>query len=173
MPEDIVYKKWCISVISIVMLAVIVIASITIYIDPLFHYHEPLDNYEYLINDERYQNDGITRNFQYDSIITGTSMAENFKTSEANEIFDAQFIKVPYSGGYYKEINDNIKRAYSSGKNIKYVIRSLDNNYLMCNEDSKNPIKTYPMYLYNNDIFDDVSYLLNKTMLLEKVLGGG
>ena len=91
----------------------------------------PLKKYEYPINNERYQNDGITRNFEYDGIITGTSMTENFKTTEADSIFHASFIKVPFSGGWYKEINDNLKRAYDSGKSVKYIIRCLDYSLLI------------------------------------------
>lgn len=30
-------------------------------------------------------------------------MTENFKTSEASAVFGYNFIKVPYSGGYYKD----------------------------------------------------------------------
>ena len=90
-------------------------SAITIYIDPLFHYHKPLEKFNYPIVDERYQNDGIVRNFEYNSIITGTSMVENFMTSEADEIFGSRFIKIPFSGGRYKEINDCLKRGYAAG----------------------------------------------------------
>lgn len=127
---------WIIVTTILIVISLCLFASVTIYIDPLFHYHKPLQNYEYPLNNERYQNDGITRNFEYDSIITGTSMTENFKTSEANEIFDADFIKVPFAGGHYKEINDNLQRAYDAGKEIRYIIRCLDYNTLIRDKDS-------------------------------------
>lgn len=111
-------------------------SAITIYIDPLFHYHKPLEKFNYPIVDERYQNDGIVRNFEYNSIITGTSMVENFMTSEADEIFGSRFIKIPFSGGRYKEINDCLKRGYAAGHDIKYVIRSLDYSFLIQDKDA-------------------------------------
>lgn len=144
------------------------IAFPTIYIDPLFHYHAPLKKYEYPIDDERYQNDGIVRHFEYNGIIAGTSMVENFKTSEADILFDANFIKVPFSGGRYKEINDNLKRAFESKKDIKYVIRCLDYSLLLQDKDAYRKDVEYPTYLYNNNIFDDVKYMLNKTILLNR-----
>ena len=101
--QKIKYKIWIITTLFFSIIAFIIFASVTIYIDPLFHYHKPLNKYKYPINNERYQNDGITRNFEYESIITGTSMTENFKKSEADKIFESDFIKVPFSGGYYKE----------------------------------------------------------------------
>ena len=79
MEQSKIYKIWLAGTLVITITALALLASITIYIDPLFHYHAPLKNYEYPINNERYQNDGITRHFTYDGIITGTSMTENFK----------------------------------------------------------------------------------------------
>lgn len=159
---------WIIITTILTVISLCLFASITIYIDPLFHYHKPLQNYEYPLNNERYQNDGITRNFEYDSIITGTSMVENFKTSEANEIFDADFIKVPFSGGHYKEINDSLQRAYDTGRSITYVIRCLDYSLLIKDKNSYKENMDYPTYLYNSNPFDDVNYLLNKSILLNQ-----
>jgi len=155
---------WIISTIALTVVAYGVFASVIVYIDPLFHYHAPLEKYEYPLNDERYQNDGITRNFQYDSIITGTSMMENFKTSEADKIFRGDFIKVPFAGGTYKEINSNLQRAYDAGKSIKYVIWGLDYSMLI---NDKNAYRDgdFPTYLYNDSLCDDLNYVLNKSML--------
>lgn len=92
------YKIWITITLILIVIVFILFASVTIYIDPFFHYHKPLREYHYPINNERYQNDGITRNFEYESIITGTSMTQNFKKSEADKIFGSNFIKVPFSG---------------------------------------------------------------------------
>lgn len=163
-----IYIIWIIGTITLTIVAFCLFAAPTIYIDPLFHYHEPLTNYEYPLNNERYQNDGIMRNFNYNSIITGTSMAENFKKTEADILFDANFIKVPFSGGRYKEISDNIRQAYRAGKDIKYVISSLDYSVLVLEKDAYREGTEYPVYLYNNNIFDDVNYVLNKTILFDQ-----
>ena len=69
-------------------------------VDPIMHYRKPnTDGYFYVLNNQRSQNDGISKHFDYDALITGTSMTENFKTSEMNDIFDCTSIKVSYSGG--------------------------------------------------------------------------
>ena len=159
---------WIISTLALTMIAFVFFAAATVYIDPLFHYHGPLEQYEYPLNDPRYQNDGITRNFDYDSIITGTSMTENFRVSEANQLFGADFIKVPFSGGNYKEINDNLARGYDAGKKIRYVIRCLDYSRLVQDKDIVREDMVYPVYLYNSNLFDDVNYVLNKSVLLNR-----
>ncbi len=163
-------KIWITATLTILLISFCLLGSLTIYIDPFFHYHAPLAKYEYPITNERYQNNGITRHFEYDSIITGTSMTENFKTSEADTIFKANFIKIPYSGGGYKEIDDSLELAYKYNKNIKYVIRALDYSRLIKDKDHYRTDVEYPTYLYNDNLFDDVNYFLNKTILFDRTM---
>lgn len=161
-----VHKLWITFTLILILIASICFASITIYIDPVFHYHAPLANYEYPLNDWLYQNDGIIRNFEYDSIITGSSMTANFMKTEADQTFNANFIKVPFFGGLYKEVNDNLLRAYNVyDKDIRYVIRSLDYSCLVQDKNAYRDYVNYPTYLYNENPFDDVNYVLNKSIL--------
>lgn len=173
--ESKAYKRWTFSVLFLMAAAFLFTASLTIYRDPFFHYHAPLAQYSYPQerypdNNERYLNDGIMRHFSYNAIITGTSVTENFKASEAERLFDAQFIKVPFAGAKYKEIDDNLQQAYRSGRKIRYVIRSLDNGDLILDKDAYDETFAYPDYLYNDNPFDDISYVLNKSVLLKKTL---
>lgn len=164
------HKTWIICTVLAFLSVCFGFAAVTVYIDPFFHYHKPLSKYEYPLNDERYQNNGIVKNFEYDSIITGNSMTENFLTTEADTLFDADFIKIPFHGGSYKEINNSLKRAFDTGKNIRYVIRCLDDTRLARNKDSIPSIAESLTYLYNTNPFDDVNYVLNKTILIEHTL---
>lgn len=140
-------------------------------IDPFFHYHQPdTENYFYMLNNQRSQNDGISKYFQYDALITGTSMTENFKTSELDEIFGTNSIKVSYSGGTYKEINDNLINALTHNDQIKMIVRGLDMGKFI---EDKNAIRldlgTYPTYLYDDNIFNDVEYIFNRNVIFERV----
>lgn len=145
-------------------------------IDPDFHYHAPKDGRGYSLNNERYQNDGIVRNFNYNAIITGTSVTENFKVSECNTLFGVNAVKVAFAGAYYKEINDNLIRAFSSDNEIEIVIRSLDysGDYLVCDKDKQNSElrdeSVYPTYLYDNNLFNDSSYVWNKSILISSLV---
>ena len=60
----------------ILVLAVLVpIAVLTVRVDPFFHYHKPdTGAYFYKLDNQRSQNDGILRNFDYTGMITGTSL---------------------------------------------------------------------------------------------------
>lgn len=88
------YKKFCIQAISLIIIALALIAIFTVIVDPLFQYHKPFFNV-YIVS-ERYQNPGILKNFDYDSILTGSSMTENFRVSWFKNV-DENVVKVPFS----------------------------------------------------------------------------
>ena len=164
-------RKWSITFLSVVFFLIVGLGAVTVVIDPYFHYHAPLDSLEYLIDDERYQNDGIMKHFKYDAILTGTSMTENFKTSEFDRLFHVNSIKVPFSGASYKEVNENLERAVEANPDIQLIIRGIDYNALEDSKDSiRYPTEFYPVYLYDNKLYNDVKYILNKSILFNSTL---
>lgn len=150
---------------AVLMLAVL--GGITAVVDPCFHYHPPLPGLTYPIFDQRYQNDGIISHFDYDAVIIGTSMTENFKTSEMDQLFGVNAIKVPFSGGTFKEIDSNLRNALETNPDLKMVIRALD-GYMLCEDkDAMRTDAVYPEYLYDENPFNDVYYLFNKSILFQ------
>jgi hypothetical protein len=117
------------------------------------------------LQDERYQNNGILKHFEYDSVITGTSMTQNFSASEFDALFDCQSIKVCNSGGSYKEMHDRLQTGFSSNNSIKYVIWGLDYSFLLSDKDTMG-YSDLPEHLYNDSFFDDYKYLLSKDALV-------
>lgn len=154
-------KHFSITVLILTLLCLVIYALPVIIIDPYFHYHEPLESLQYPIDNERYQNSGILKHFSYDTIITGSSMTENFKTSECNAIFDVEAVKVPFSGGTYKEVNDHVKIGLENNPDVKYVIRGLDYSMMTRDKDSMKYDNT-PEYLHDSNPFNDVQYFWNK-----------
>lgn len=163
---DEILKRWCILFIISFLILLLAGGGLIIVIDPYFHYHKPLSQLAYKIYDERYQNDGILKHFDYNAIITGTSMTENFKTSEFDELFDVKSVKVPFSGASYREINENLERAVCATPDIKYIIRGLDYDSFFKEADLMR-YDSYPDYLYDDNPLNDVKYFLNKTILFE------
>lgn len=161
-----VIKKICILLIPIVMLI-----GIIVIVDPYFHYHKPIAGISYIIDNERYQNDGILKHFDYDAIITGTSFDENIKTSEVDKLFGVKSIKTAYSGGYFPEIARGIRQSYKTGHNPKIIMMSLGyNNYILQDKNYwGNEDFEYPDYLYDNNFFNDWKYFFN-TKVLELII---
>lgn len=161
-------RTWLLTFAAVSIAAGIAVTSVTVHVDPFMHYHKPLtDQYFYALNNERSQNDGITKHFDYDGIITGTSMTENFRTSEADRIFDADFIKVPYSGGTFKEINDNLATGLRTHPKTQYIIRCLDRYLFDWDKDSMRTDMgiDFPTYLYDQNPLNDTKYVFNRDVI--------
>lgn len=161
-------RSWLTGYFCIVIVLLCTIGAVVYDIDPYFHYHYPhTERYFYILENQRGQNDGITKHFDYNAIITGTSMTENFKTSEADALFGVESIKVPFSGASYKEVNDNLRVALRYHPKLRLVIRGLDIGYFFYDCDAMAyESEKYPIYLYNENPFDDVNYLFNTDVLL-------
>lgn len=157
-------KKWCLIYLASFFGCIVVLCLITVFIDPYFHYHGPIEGMSYRIYEERYTNDGIARHFDYDTVITGTSMNQNFKPSEWDEMTGSKTVKMPFSGGSFLEIGNNLRRAFAYNENITTVIWGIDYNGFLRPYDYDG-YGDYPDYLYDNDIFNDAPYLLNKEIL--------
>ncbi|MCF0247499.1 MAG: hypothetical protein HUJ86_02710, partial [Synergistes sp.] len=158
-------KSWIIFVLSLTAAVLASIALLNFLLDPVFHYRKPPSFVKYLLIDQRYQNDGILKHFDYDTLITGTSMSEKFKTSEADKLFNAKSIKTPYAGASFKETNNAIEIAIKHNKNLKRVIRSLDLTKLDSDADQM-MFSSYPEYLYDDNPFNNINYLLNLRITL-------
>lgn len=162
-------KKWFFKCLAIILCCMVLIMLVVIIVDPYFHYHKPFAFQSYRLYDERYINDGISRHFTYDAIITGTSMTQNFKTSELDSLFGTRSVKEPFAGAGYKELAENLDNALKRNPGLKTVIWAVDYNGLLRDSEWKQ-YETYPTYLYDNNPFNDVSYLFNKSILYHGVL---
>ena len=164
-------KKWVRAFLIIILAFLVAVGGLVAYIDPYFHYHAPLAGWYYELTDQRSQNNGITRQFSYNAIITGTSTIENTKTSEFDALFGVESVKLPYPGATLKEVNDNLEVAFATHEDIEVVLRVLDYSYLLTDKDDmRYDMGDYPEYLYDSNPFNDLQYLYNRDVLLYSVL---
>lgn len=162
-------SKWCKTCIGLIVLILFLIFALVWVVDPYFHFHKPFSFIKYRLYDERYINDGISRHFEFDAIITGTSMTQNFKTSEADEIFGTNSVKESFSGASYYELSQNLERALKRNKNLKTVFWTIDYNAMYRKYDFQS-YDSFPTYLYDDNPFNDVEYIYNKDVLYHGVL---
>ena len=166
-------KEWVLIFLIVFIAGLCLAAFLVIWIDPLFHYHAPMtDQFFYILDHERSINDGITRHFQYTGMITGSSMTENFKTSEAEEWFGGSFIKVPSFNSGYREINEIIERAFRRNPSLNVVIRGVDLDFVLVDKDSLRYGESFfPTYLYDDQLLNDIKYVLNRDILFSWTCG--
>jgi hypothetical protein len=108
----------------------------------------------------RQQAAGIINNFEFDSIIIGTSMLENTSSFEASKILGGNFVNISLSGSNYFERGEVLNYALNN-KNIQTVIYSLDSVYIGLDKIHKSyPIETFD-YLYDDNLFNDFKVYWN------------
>lgn len=162
-------KKWCRFVITTFFILLILIGGIVVIIDPYFHYHAPIDGRSYTLDKAEYINDGISRNFDYEAMITGTSMTRGFKTEEAEKLFGKKFVRITYLGEGFKKINDNLNVAIASNPKLDFIIRGIDPIWFVTDENWMG-YDSYPEYLYDKKLINDVNYLYNREIIFNDVI---
>lgn len=162
------FKKWFLTsiVFSIVIFAAII--GLVVYVDPFFHYHAPLDDFPYLVDNQLSQNPGMAKHMRYDSVILGSSMTVNFNTGWFNELLSLDTVKLNYSGAYPKDQANIMDIIFESGNEVKAVFLGIDvMTYTGGVSETKYPV---PEYLYDDRYGNDIRYLLNKDVVLNYIL---
>ena len=143
-------------------------AGLIWYIDPFFHYHAPLENFPYVVDNQLAQNPGMAEHMDYDSVILGSSMTFNFNTDWFREDMGLDTIKLSYSGSYPRDLSNIMKIVFDSGHDVKRAFVAIDPGTYSAQKDTiKFPI---PEYLYDKDPINDIHYLLNREVLLDYCL---
>ena len=137
--------------------------SFIVIVDPYCHYHAPISGicHELFSGKVRYINSGIAKNYDYNAVITGSSMTWNFKTSECDELFGVTSIKAPFPAGIFCEVDDNIRIALEAGNDVDLVIRSMDFARFYYTKDAYLAEQENPYYMRDNNIFNDYHYIFN------------
>lgn len=125
-------------------------------IDPYQRYRKPFYNKTVSIN-QIAVNPGLLKNYKYDSLILGSSMAQNFISEEANINLNGKFINVSIGGAQAKDLQI-ILRTAQENKNLKKILISLDIWGFEGNV--PNGPRSYK-HLYDQNYLKDYKYLLN------------
>lgn len=151
---------------SLVLLTVI--AGAVLLFDPFFQYHKPLRGLKAVLTDKEYQCVGTLGTFDYDSIILGSSVAENNYNAWFNEGFDCNVVKAIRSYGATADLCYLLDIAFEN-QDLKYVFYSMDTSSLNAEPETTYELTGCPMYLYDKNYLNDIKYLMNKSVLFEKI----
>lgn len=131
--------------------------------DPIFKFHKPIMKPKYF--DEIYQNSGIANNFDYDSVIIGSSMTENFKISSFNKAFNSNAIKLSYSGMRAKNLDLALSQVLKSKNKVNTILIGLDDSLLGY---PKYEFRfDIPTFVYKSDFLSSLKYVFNKELLIK------
>ena len=136
--------------------------------DPFFQYHKPLFGLKAVLTDKEYQCTGSLKTFDYDSVIAGSSVAENYNNGWFDQGFGCRSIKAIRSYGATADLCYLLDISFAH-QNIKNVFYNLDPSALVADPETTYEMTGCPMYLYDDNYVNDIEYWLNKGVLMEKI----
>ena len=160
-------KKKLLVLAAIILLPLIIVGTLIAVVDPFFVYHAPLENAYYIVDNQLEQNPGMAKHFEYDSVMLGSSMTTNFDTAMFDERLGCEMLKLSYNAAYPHDIDKIMKIVTREKDTLKYAFLCVDiTNYMYEPGTLSYP---YPEHLYDNNILNDLEYLLSKDVLLDYV----
>lgn len=149
-------------------LCLFIIGVVVAVFDPFYHYHKPWFGMKAVLNDKEYQCVGTLRNFDYDALIVGSSVMENNDNSWFSDAYSVNAIKAIRSYGATADLCYLLDVAYEE-HDLKYVFYNIDPSSVYGDTHTTYESTGCPMYLYDKNPFNDVSYLFNRDVLFEKI----
>lgn len=164
-------KRWVTLFGVIAGLGLLIPMMLTVIVDPFFQYHKPLSGFPYQLDNQLTQNPGLAKQMEYDSVLLGSSMTVDYLASWFAEDMGLTLQKLPYNAATPKNqdvILDYIEQE--KGKNaLKEVFLGID-MVTYTKDTEEMAYATTPMYLYDDNLLNDVSYVLNLDVLTEYIL---
>lgn len=157
--------KWlCIAIAAELFL----VALFTWIFDPFYQYHQPFFGMEEVLYDRDNQVIGTIRNNDYDSVLLGSSVAENFDNTFLNEQFDCHTVKIIRASGSVADLLYYMDKAHEKQK-LQRVFWCMDIFALTASTEVTLEGGDTPRYLHTETMLDDVTYLFNKDILFVKI----
>jgi len=156
-------KRWALFTLIACITGLLLCAGTVFIVDPFEQYRE--SSILPLYDQESYNNPGIAKNYDYNAVILGTSMVEMSNPSVIDECFSVSSVKLPMRGSHTAQMGWQLEHVLKTHE-LDLAILAVDAYSLMGPVDDMEEIYEY---LWNDSLLDDVSYLLNRDVLLVKI----
>jgi hypothetical protein len=138
---------------SLILIMSMMAFSVYLY-DPLLYYRIPEDRL--IVNNYRFINPGITKNAVYDTVMIGSSMIQNFDMDQFRDELELNPIKLSVGAMSIEGMKLTYDQVVREDK-ANHVYIAIDIHALTYAEDD---LATYAAYLYDDNSFNDIKYLL-------------
>lgn len=146
----------------------ILVACITVLFDPFYQYHGPLPGMQTVLYDRDNQVPGTIYTLEYDSVLLGSSVAENFDSTYLDSLYGCQTLKIVRASGSVADLLYYMEQAHDN-QTIKNVFWCLDIFALTSPTEVTLYSDDTPRYLHTDAAWDDFTYLFNKDILFKEI----
>lgn len=154
-------KRFFIATLACTLLLLAAAAGLVAWADPLLTVGTLEEGETALFVNERYEMAGLIRRQDYSTLVMGTSLAANFRSSWFVNELGEETLKVCFPDGKLDEFDTALDLAYRTHGAIGQVFFGLDPNILI-RADQHSEL---PEYLYNDNALDDIQFYFNAESL--------
>lgn len=147
-------KKWLLRLLALILAIVVLMCACVYIVDPYMHYRVR-DN-QYLLN-SRLVTPGLIRNYDYDTVLIGSSMIQNTDMALFRQLLGGSPLKITTGAISLTEIQKLTAKLQEVGRAENYYI-CLD-EYLFAPE-KWDDMDRFPEYLLDENPWNDYRYLL-------------
>ena len=160
-------KRWALLTLSLILSALLLCVALVAWIDPFEVYHKATRFIPPIASGtQSYSNAGIAKSYDYDSIVIGSSMTENFRPSQLDSLLGGRFVKLCVNGGTPYNHRQMMTMAFDTHE-LRTVLYGLDLEALTFFYTA--PKAEMPDYLYDSRLLNDVQYWFNRSVLLKYI----
>ncbi len=152
------YRKFLVKFTASALVFALLVGLFMYIVDPLQLYRKSTFYAPLYSSQERYQNAGLAHSYEYDTIILGSSMTQNFVPSYVESVMGGEVMKLSIEGSTAMEQHAVGQVALDTGQ-VKRVLWGLD--YFAMRQDVDAESENMPMYMYDHNPFNDYEYLFN------------
>ncbi|MBQ2901190.1 MAG: hypothetical protein IJE49_05025 [Agathobacter sp.] len=146
-------KKWIVSFVGIVLSIMLILSTIAYSIDPFFQFRTKDDSY---MLSGWFVSSGLIKNYDYDMLILGSSMTQNFDMDVIREELKVNPLHIGLGGINSREIGELIGLAYETGNAEKFFVGVDMSIFTTDTNESR-----IPSYLLKDDMLSKFRYLLS------------
>jgi len=136
------------------------VVAFNAWVDPFQHYrkaaHFPARFYNAW---QRYENPGLAKHWDYNRVVTGSSLMECIIPADVDRSFGGRTINLSVSAQTAYDAGQLLRTALRTGK-PRHVIMNLDYNAFSGAPDRSGFAEPFPTYLYDDSIANDIPYVL-------------
>lgn len=166
--ETINKKKGIKRLVLFIAAELLAVALLVWFFDPFYQYHGPFLGMRAVLYDRDNQMPGTVRNFEYDSVLMGSSVAENFDTGFVDQAYGCNTLKVIRASGSAADLLYYLEMAQER-HDLKNIFWCLDIFALDASTEITLDGEGVPRYLHTASVLDDIPYVYNKEIILEKI----
>jgi hypothetical protein len=153
-------RQFIFSVLGIALALCAAVIALNAWVDPFQQYRKaerfPARFYNAW---QRYENPGIAKHYDYDRIVTGSSLMECVLPADVDQALGGKTINLSISAETAHDAAQLLGTALRTGK-PKQIIMNLDYNAFSGAPDRSGFAEPFPYYMYDDSLWNDLPYLL-------------